>query len=175
MIIFGTGHRPHKLGGEWNMDGPISARITKAISLHLAKIQMACILSGPETRLRVISGGALGFDILLARAAVMLQIPVTLAIPHEGQDAKWNDEGKRIYAKMLAHPLVTPKIICPGPIKSYAAACIVRDHWMVDNAHQGVCLWDREAVDSGTGYTVKYARGKGVEVHELPFKELVCG
>ena len=78
-ILAGTGHRPSKLGQEFDLVGPISTLLRK--QLH----QLFDLLQPKQ----VISGMALGFDQLLAICAIEKQISVLAAIPIEGQEKVW--------------------------------------------------------------------------------------
>lgn len=161
MILAGTGHRPRKLGNEWRMNGPISQRLCLAVSRFLFERK-------PD---RVISGGALGFDQLLAIAALSLDIPVTIAVPHDGQDAKWDALGKERYRDLLAHPRVTRVDVNPGP---YAAwKLIARDEWMVENSDELLTCWDGIRGGSGTFKTISHAESLNRPIHHLPYDEIL--
>lgn len=43
--VAGTGHRPDKLNGEWNHDGPLSRLIIEHVSAYLNR---PLIMGGPE-------------------------------------------------------------------------------------------------------------------------------
>jgi len=76
MIIAGTGHRPNKLSG-------YGSEASKKL-FHLARHALNELQ--PDG---VISGLALGWDTALADAALDLRIPLTAAIPFEGQQSRW--------------------------------------------------------------------------------------
>jgi hypothetical protein len=75
LKVAGTGHRPHKLNKEYDLRGPL----TKAIVIEVYKF--FDLLSPSE----IISGMALGFDQIIAICAIRRGLPVTAAIPCEGQ------------------------------------------------------------------------------------------
>ena len=77
MIIAGTGHRPDKLGGYG------LSQHTRLRAFAKSELKR----SNPN---RVISGMAAGWDLALADAAFILDIPFTAAVPFEGHDAMWN-------------------------------------------------------------------------------------
>ena len=76
MQVSFTGHRPHKLGGEYNYKGPYTEYILKRVEEELVKLKPAL----------VISGMAIGTDQIAALQAIIMQIPVLAAIPFEGQE-----------------------------------------------------------------------------------------
>ena len=71
MILAGTGHRPDKLGNEYSRQGPVSEALR-------AVTRTVLLRENPE---EVVSGMALGFDMILAEVAIALGAPVTAAIP----------------------------------------------------------------------------------------------
>jgi uncharacterized phage-like protein YoqJ/5-methylcytosine-specific restriction endonuclease McrA len=152
MVIAVTGHRPDKLGSEYDMKGPIS----KYIYDELCKI----VTDLKPTK--VISGMALGVDMLWANVAINKNIPFVAAIPFLGQEKKWPEPSQRIYNKMLSHAteVVT---VCPG---DYAAFKMQkRNEWMVDNCDMLVAVWDGS--QGGTSNCVNYATSKGKVIKRI--------
>lgn len=149
MIIAGTGHRPHKLGG---YDHGTYMRLVKLA-------QTALQAQKPD---HVISGGALGWDMALAAAANVLSIPYTIAMPFVGQQLRWPEESQLRYERMceLAEKV---EIVCNG---GYAAWKMQhRNEWMVDHADHMLVLWDGSS--GGTGNCMKY-----IEQKQKPFTNL---
>ena len=89
-IVAGTGHRPDKLGGYGDL-----ARDTL---VDFAIEELALL----KPRI-VISGMALGWDQALATAALELDIRFWAYLPFEGQEAKWPENAKRRFEKLLNH------------------------------------------------------------------------
>jgi uncharacterized phage-like protein YoqJ len=149
MILTGTGHRPNKLGNEYDMRGPVSdalRAVTRSVLLR----------EEPE---EVVSGVALGFDMILAEEAIDLGIFVTAAIPFEGQENAWPEVSKRRYRQLLAHELVTAVICAPGGHSNHKYDH--RNRWMLTRAMSKpggklLAAWDGTA--GGTRNTVMYAR-----------------
>lgn len=143
MKLAGTGHRPNKLNNEYDLKGPL----TKAIAFEVYRIF-------DELRpTQIISGMALGFDMILAICAIRKNIPFIAAIPFAGQELKWPHSSQVLYRTILESSLCSPIIVCEGeyaPWKMHR-----RDEWMVDNADKVLACWD--GTKGGTGYTVEYA------------------
>lgn len=143
MIVAFTGHRPSKLGNEYEI-GPIRTKIRAAIRAKLEELK-------PE---KVISGMALGVDQDAAEIALELGIPFIAAIPFKGQSAVWPTSSQTSYKRLLAKAAEV-KVISPGGYSSQKM--LKRDAWMVDNADLLIAVWD--GTSGGTGHTVHYAEG----------------
>ena len=65
MIIAVTGHRPDKLGNEYDMRGPISKKIYEALTEKVVHYKPSLLLTGM----------ALGVDMLFANVAINQKIP----------------------------------------------------------------------------------------------------
>lgn len=150
----GTGHRPAKLGGEWLMNGPVSAGLRTAILDFL-------IADRPD---EVISGMAIGFDMIWAEEALALGIPVTAALPCVGQETRWRPEQISRYRRILANPKVTTVVCAPGEYSVHMM--LNRDHWLVDHTSRpdGKLLACWNGSSGGTRNTVVYARRKNLPV-----------
>lgn len=150
VIYAATGHRPNKLGNEYQMVGPYSDFIRKEIKAIL-------LHDKPNV---IISGMALGVDMIFAQCGIDLGIPVIAAIPFKGQESKWPFKSIRVYQNILANKLVCQKIVSEG---DYSAAKMqTRNEWMVDNCDVLVAVWD--GTPGGTGNCVKYAESKNKKI-----------
>lgn len=156
MIIAGTGHRPAALGGlgltvvekdRWYANG---AAIAFAYLKHRK----------PE---RVISGMALGWDMMLAQGALDAGIPLTAAVPFDGQDTIWPGSDRARYAKLLRRASETV-VVCPGDYSAHKMQ--VRNVWMVDRADRIVALYDMIS-PGGTRNCLNYARKTNKPVDNL--------
>lgn len=78
MVIAVTGHRPNKLGNEYSMNGPISTKIYNRL----------CEIVDEYKPDRMISGMAIGVDMIWANVAIRKNIPFIAAIPFIGQESK---------------------------------------------------------------------------------------
>lgn len=133
------------------MDGPVSTALRAALRGIL-------VAGRPD---EVVSGMALGFDMIWAEEALELEIPVTAAIPFEGQERTWPKASQGRYHEILAHPLVTELICAPGGPTNATHKFDHRNRWMCDRAKEAadgrlVAGWD--GTSGGTRNTVLYAR-----------------
>lgn len=143
MIVAGTGHRPHKLGG-YGSD----------VQERLVRLAAKALLFYGATR--VISGMALGWDMALAEAAVRLGLPFEAYIPFKGQDSKWPPASQQQYRELLAK---AERVVTCSPGGYSAAAMQVRNERMVDDCEFLLALWD--GTSGGTGNCMRYARSVG--------------
>lgn len=142
-VLAGTGHRPHKLGKEYDLQGKYSSYLKKCI--------LECFdLLKPR---KIIWGGALGFDQLLALVAIEQNIKSIAAIPCDNQEVKWPKASQDLYYSILQNPLVTQKVVSPGPY--HISKMQTRNCWMVDNSNAIIAAWDGS--EGGTANCVKYA------------------
>lgn len=149
MIIFGTGHRPNKLGG-YGEDTADSLR-------DMAKMFLSCI--GPK---HVISGVALGWDIAIARAATDLCIPWTAALPFSGQESQWPLASRQEYKHLLRR---ASRVVIVSKGGYSPSKMQIRNQWMADNGTVCVALWDGS--EGGTANCLQYVRRKGQRIINL--------
>lgn len=133
------------------MDGPISKALREALRRLLVDGE-------PD---EVVSGMALGFDMIWAEEALGLGINVVAAIPFEGQESTWPRASREAYQELLSHPLVEQVICAPGGPTSVNHKFDHRNRWMVDRAKASgdgklVAAWD--GTSGGTMNTVLYAQ-----------------
>lgn len=149
MIVAGTGHRPDKLGG---YSTAIKGKLRDTAVTGLRKTHAT----------QVISGGALGWDQALARAALDYKIPLTLALPFEGFWSRWPESSIReLHMQIEAADKVV--YVCePGyaPWKMQE-----RNKWMVDHCDAVLALWN--GTDGGTANCLKYATKAGKPISNL--------
>ena len=141
MIVAGTGHR--KLGGSYELDSPVAKSVREVTLDFLAKREVD----------QVISGMALGFDTILALAAIEFDIPVLAAVPFEGQEERWPEASQRRYRLILAHPLVSTWVVAPGRFNVFKLQN--RNRWMVDRCDMLLACWDSSY--GGTKNCIDYA------------------
>lgn len=143
MIIAATGHRPNKLGSEWNHVGPYSDYIREKLQDYIAQHKPSVMISGM----------ALGVDTIWAELALVNKVPLIAAIPFVGQESRWPKEAQDRYNSILNNELVTIQIVCsPG----YAPQKMqTRNEWMVDNSDRLVAVWNGSR--GGTFNCVDYA------------------
>lgn len=158
VILSGTGHRPNKLNNEYDLKGPL----TKAISI---KVYDIFNLISPD---EVVTGMALGFDMILAVCSIRAGIKFTAAVPFKGQELSWPLASQRLYNSILENTLCTPIIISEGPYAAWKMQ--TRNEWMVNRANEIIACWD--GTEGGTGNCVKYAQGVYKKIHRINPMEL---
>jgi len=142
MTVFaGTGHRPPKLGG-YGPDAE-NARVDFAI--------WALKKHKPES---IITGMALGWDMALAEAALLSDIPYAAYIPFEGQEKTWPAKSQTLYRNLLARA-ERINVVSKGGFTPVAMA--LRNGAMVEDADTMLALWDGER-DGGTAQCIGQAR-----------------
>ena len=150
MIIAGTGHRPNKLGGY--DDGTFN---------RLTELAMNFLKENPEYD-TVVSGMALGWDMALALATLLLKRKLIASVPFKGQESKWPDITQERYKKLLSRASQVV-IVSKG---SYSAEKMqVRNEWMVDHADAILALWDGSR--GGTYNCIQYAKKKNKKIINL--------
>ena len=146
MILAGTGHRPHKLGGY----SPKIQTDLRFFAYHYLDTLK------PH---RVISGMAQGWDQALAAAAIALSIPLDAYIPCPGQESPWPAAAQAEYQRLLAQAS-SVRVVSP---RYSPSAMHARDRAMVDACTDLLALWDGSP-ESGTGRTIAYARTRPVTI-----------
>lgn len=118
-----------------------------------------------------LAGGALGFDTLAAQEVLRLreeelpQLQLGLVLPCLGQESRWSPEDAAVYHRLLRR---ADEVIYTGD--QYTRSCMfVRNRYLVDHSAFCLCYLTRPG-RSGTGYTVEYAREKGLAVFNLAGK-----
>jgi uncharacterized phage-like protein YoqJ len=144
MIIAYTGHRPNKLGNEYDLKGPYSNHIGN----QLRKILLE---QRPD---KCISGMALGFDQLAALITLELNIPLIAAIPCKNQEKIWPQKSQNLYYDILNNPLVEKVMV--SEFQYTQSAMEVRNIWMVDHADKIIACFDGSF--GGTRNCVRYAK-----------------
>jgi len=157
MTIAITGHRPDKLGNEYDMRGPISRKIYQELDKIVTQINPT----------RIISGMALGVDMIFANLAINKKIPFTAAIPFIGQESKWPEQSQKTYNKILSLAC-EKKIVSPGGYSS--AKMQIRNKWMVDNCDILIAVWD--GTEGGTYNCLNYAVDRDKDIIRVNPKNL---
>jgi len=151
MILSATGHRPEKLGFEYDLAGPYFDYIRE-------EFRKIIIERKPD---KCISGMALGTDQLFALVSIEMQIPVIAAIPFTGQESVWPQKSKDLYHEILSNPLVEEFVVFEGDYQPWKM--LKRNCWMVDNSDAVAAVWDG-CKGGGTYHCVEYARSKDKEI-----------
>lgn len=143
MILAATGHRPNKLGHDYELTGEICSRIRNELENIICDYRPS----------KMISGMALGVDTIWAELALKHNYPLIAAIPFRGQEDAWPQASRDRYNKILNHPLTQKYIVSSGGYSSHKMQ--IRNEWMVDNCDVLVAVWDGS--EGGTGNCVIYA------------------
>jgi uncharacterized phage-like protein YoqJ len=152
MILAGTGHRPRRLGGYGY----------KAVFNLLKFTRNALERYQPDV---VISGMAIGYDAALARAAIILNIPLWAYIPCIRQDERWPEHEKVRYHALLNKAAKVVQIT--NTTYNANPSCMqLRNVQMVNDADKILALWNGEP-KGGTYNCVKYAEKVGKPVVNL--------
>jgi len=172
MKIAITGHRPNKLGNDYDLSSDLIKEIAKEIFGILVKystgFESKVLMNYAEPNgvigemkikldgLTLITGMALGIDTLFAQIAIDNNIPFIAAIPCKFQDSKWRSENKLLYNALINHPLCTKHWISQTP---YTKECMsMRNEWMVDNCDLLIAVWDGSP--GGTANCIRYAKDR---------------
>lgn len=151
-IVAGTGHRP-----QFAEIGKLKAF---SEAQGIAMMQTARHFLQQLGAEYVISGGALGWDTALARAAYSLKIPYAVYVPCYGFGSQWNEAQQSTFRNMLKHAAHWRTVT----EKPYASnLMVIRDHAMVNDANTVLALWNGQE-HGGTWHTVKYAESKDIKV-----------
>jgi uncharacterized phage-like protein YoqJ len=153
MIICGTGHRPDKLGGYGE---EVHERI-----ITLATHWLVDNIKDPDKD-RVVSGGALGWDQALARAARVLGFDYWMYLPFKDFDSKWPIASRDMLAHLCSNARAV-KYICE---EGYAPWKMQkRNEAMVDAADLVLALWN--GTPGGTANCIRYAEKVGKPIVNL--------
>lgn len=146
-ILAVTGHRPKKLGNEWDGEGPVSRWLwDKMIDIVFDEHPTA-----------MISGMALGVDQLWARIAIFLGKPLIAAVPFIGQEKVWPQDSRERYDKIIMK--AASVINVSGDFFYKREYMQKRNEWMVDHCQALVAVWDGSS--GGTANCVAYAEEVG--------------
>ena len=158
-----TGHRADKLPWGENENAPACLALKAAIADVLAALY--------EDGFRhFICGMATGCDIYCGEAVVALRdehpdVTLEAAIPHAGQQRRWNDFWKSRYFR-LAEECDTLTVLH----KAYTPNCMMdRNMYMVNSSGVLVAVYNGSA--GGTKNTILYAMRQGLKVIELPVEK----
>lgn len=151
-----TGHRPNKLGNDYNL----TSDLVKKIKYKIVSEMEAIINDNVGKKFILITGMALGIDTLFAHIAIEKRLKFIAAIPCIGQEAMWRDEARKLYHKILKDERCIVHMVTNKP---YDLKCMnLRNEWMVDNCDVLIAVWD--GTSGGTANCVKYAKSKNKNI-----------
>jgi len=106
---------------------------------------------------------AIGYDICMAHACVMLGIPFVAAVPFLGQESRWPETSRVRYASLLRRASHV-QMVCEG---EYAAWKMQkRNEYMMDRATLCLALYNGKP-KGGTANAVAYAERIGLQILNL--------
>lgn len=151
VIIAGTGHRPHKLGG-----------YERALGIRCIRLAMDYLKDFKKTRpiKAVISGMALGWDQSLAEAALLCQIPLLAYLPCRNMHKHWTSDDRDRWFRILNKA----SAVFSASKEDYVGPWTMqkRNEMMVDDCDMLLALWDGS--DGGTANCIGYANRKRKEL-----------
>lgn len=147
IIVGATGHRPDKLNGDYLIQTKYMRDLRLRVMHWLTFLRPV----------RVVTGVAVGFDMIVATAALHLKIPHTAAIPFIGQEAKWPPAVQELYYRIINHELTTKVIVCEGGYENWKLQ--KRNEYIVDNTNVLLSLWNG-IKKGGTWNCLEYALGR---------------
>lgn len=155
-----TGHRPPKLGGY----GKEAQQKLYNFAHHTLQQKLKlCDPSVGYIEDEAIVGMAQGWDMAVASACSILNVPYIAAIPYPGQELVWPDEYTRVLYRSLLGTAKRVIYVSNSTGGNAARALQLRNQWIVDHSEKIIALWD-EVESGGTWNCVKYAWRQKVEV-----------
>lgn len=155
-----TGHRLQKLPFGFNEEDPKCIKMKRMLC---KKIEDLIVNHGAS---HFISGMAIGVDMICGEIVLELKnehphITLECAIPCRSQPDRWSNEIKDRYCSIVNQS--DRKTVLQ---EHYTADCMhKRNEYMVEKSEIVIAVWDGS--DSGTGYTVNYAKEKGKKIYVL--------
>lgn len=135
MIVTGIAHAPRRLNERTSLpSGEMVYLAKRALRLYRAT--------------RLITSLSPGWEQALAKAALELDLPITVAIPYPGRDQNWDRAARTSYLSLLTRADEVVRI-CDEPDEE---AEMEGHRWRVDESDLVLSLWDYEF--SGETYEV---------------------
>ena len=143
-VVAITGHRPNKLGNDYDLTSPLLLSI---------KDEIREIVLTNNTKF-MMSGMALGIDTLFAELALELKIPLIAAIPCTSQPNKWPRKSQERYFNIVSKAY---NVINVSGNHDYKASYMdLRNRYMVDHCTFLIAVWNEDK-SGGTYNCVQYA------------------
>lgn len=172
MNIAFTGHRPNKLGNDYDFTTPLMQviRIEIIRQLYLLSIIAPDVDDIPKEvkNHTLIVGMALGIDTLAALIAIEYKIPFIATIPLKGQEKMWPKKSQDKYYEILKEAKLIVNVdtgkeyehftdFINEPDGEYASWKMdKRNKWMVDKGDMLIGVWD--GTNGGTANCINYAK-----------------
>lgn len=158
MLVGVTAHRPQSIDNDFSLTSPKWEWISKELKGFFEDINPTV----------VVTGMALGGDMLAAEVAFDLDIKVRAVIPFEGQESLWEEDQKKRYHEILKN-CFDVFYTAEGGYANWKLHA--RNHFIVDNTNVMCAIWNG-GYEGGTGSTVKYAEKREKPIYQInPNKE----
>lgn len=161
MIVAGTGHRPHKLGGGIGNDADgrrYSSGYDRAMEIRAIRLAWDWLRTNKDIIgiKAVISGMAMGWDQALAEAALFCKIPLLAYLPCRNMHKHWTESAKNRWLRILCKA----EAVFSASKDDYVGPWCMqkRNEMMVDDCNLLLALWDGS--DGGTSNCMGYAISK---------------
>lgn len=156
-----TGPRPENLR--------VSAEVLQWISSRLVTRIEKAISRGYK---RFISGGSRGVDMIAAEAVLSAKTKYTdilleIAVPHAGQEDRWDNEDKARYRRILE----LADIIKVLEDRYSDGVLLRRNDYMIAQSQLLIAVYDGIS-GRGTGYTFRQAQKNGLGVVQINPKDM---
>jgi hypothetical protein len=168
--INGTGHRSFqkdKKTGLWisklaytNDNGEFVSGNSRELFDRLVALARSWLVRNPEYT-TVISGMALGWDLGLARAAILEGRKLHAYVPHRGHGQDWKTFYKAEHNELLE---IADYVFAPD-VEFSVSALLQRNKDMVNSSDSVLALWD--GTSGGTARCIEYAESVGTPVVNL--------
>lgn len=161
LVCCVTGHRPK--GFPWDYHNTDCDQHLEYLESMVGFVDLLIRKEGVKS---FIAGGALGADTDFAETVLDLRdnlyddVTLEIAVPCKGQDARWSDEDKARYKRILDR---ADKVTILSD--HYTNFCMQkRNEYMVDNSDIVFAFVCRNADHGGTVNCIKYAKRKNKRV-----------
>lgn len=146
MILSCTGHRPEKLDHDYTY--------TSVLSLSIMDSMVSIVNQYDHKNLTMISGMALGVDMMWAFVAKALNIKLIAAIPFIDQYIKWPGTSRQMYFGLLDY---ASEVVNTSGARYYAKEFMQgRNEWMVEHCDKLVAVYNGDKF-GGTYNCIQYA------------------
>ena len=131
--------------------------IKDSLSLRIKEINPECIITGM----------ALGTDILVAQIALDLNIKYIAALPFIGQEKLWKEEDQKIYSNLLDKANKV-EIISKGDFANWKYQ--VRNEWIVNKSDLLLAIIEKNIENSGGTFNcINYANSINKKINYFYF------
>lgn len=153
-----TGHRPDRLKWGYDYNSPVWVRLKNKFMEIVSKTAHEQYNKTGDGRIEMITGMALGVDMVFAYAAFELigmgyQINLVAAAPFERPNPKWPESSKQLYNNILSRASETVVI---GRGMYHPEIMHTRNRYMADRCDMLIAVWDG-APYGGTYKCIEYA------------------